>query len=163
VEGVLSKDMATFSEYFQIWKLKLNTTKRVLAVFHLNIKETTREVKVNHNNEMLLFWSEPKDLGNTLGKSLKHRRHLDSLSKKSTSRVVPLRRLVESGWGALATRMKTTTLALVRSKAEYCAPLWCRSAHGHIHLTDRAINDALVIVTVRVLYTTGWERRSHTK
>jgi len=55
VEGVLSKDMATFSEYFQIWKLKLNTTKRVLAVFHLNIKETTREVKVNHNNEMLLF------------------------------------------------------------------------------------------------------------
>jgi len=28
MEGVLSKDMATVSEYLQTWKLKLSTTKR---------------------------------------------------------------------------------------------------------------------------------------
>jgi len=58
VEGVLSKDMATVGEYLQSWKLKLNTAKAVLAVFHLNNKEAKRELKVNHNNETLPFFSE---------------------------------------------------------------------------------------------------------
>ena len=93
VEGVLTKDRATIDEYLQTWKLKLNTTKRVSGVFHLNIKEATREVKVNHNNEMLFFWSEPKDLGNTLGRSLKHRRHLESLPKSQHHESYP--------WGGL--------------------------------------------------------------
>jgi len=39
VEGVLSKDIATVSQYFQTWKLKLSATKIVSAVFHLNNKE----------------------------------------------------------------------------------------------------------------------------
>jgi len=39
VEGVLSKDMATVSEYSQTWKLRLSTTKMVSAVFHLNNNE----------------------------------------------------------------------------------------------------------------------------
>jgi len=37
------------------------------------------------------------------------------------------------------------TLALVHSTAEYCSPVWCRSAHTH--LIDPTINDALRIVT----------------
>ena len=57
VEGVLSKDMAALGEYLQTWQLKY-TTKAVLAVFHLNNKEAKRELKVNHNNETLPFFSE---------------------------------------------------------------------------------------------------------
>jgi len=41
--------------------------------------------------------------------------------------------------------LRTATLALVHSTAEYCAPVWCRSAHTR--LIDPAINDALRIVT----------------
>ena len=70
VEGALSKDMATLGEYFQTWKLKLSTTKTVSAVFHLNNKEAKRELKVNLNNEILPFCSEPKYLGVTLDGSL---------------------------------------------------------------------------------------------
>jgi len=51
VEGALSKDMATLSEYLQTWKLKLSTTKTVSAVFHLNNMEAKRELKVNFNNK----------------------------------------------------------------------------------------------------------------
>jgi len=40
--------------------------------------------------------------------------------------------------------LRTTTLALVHSTAEYCARVWCRSAHTN--LTDPVINDALRIV-----------------
>jgi len=145
VEGALSKDMATLGEYLQTWKLKLSTTKTALAVFHLNNKEAKRELKVNFNNETLPFCSEPKYLGVTLDRLLTYRRHLESLHKKLTSCVALLRRLAGSGWGAGATKLRAATLALVHSTAEYCAPVWCRSAHTH--LIDPTINDALRIVT----------------
>ena len=130
--GALSKDMATASENLQTWKLKLSTTKTVSAVFHLNNKETKRELKVNFNNETLPFSSEPKHLGVTLDRSLPFRRHLESLRKKLTSRVALLRWLTGSGWGARATTLQTATLALVHSTAEYCAFVWCRSAHTRL-------------------------------
>jgi len=41
--------------------------------------------------------------------------------------------------------LRTAALALVYSSAEYCAPVWCRSAHTH-HI-DTAINGALRTIT----------------
>jgi len=104
--------MATVCEYLQTWKLNLSTAKTVSAAFHLN-KEAKRELEVKYNNETLPFCSEPKYLGETLDRSLTHRRHLESLCKKLTSRVALLRRLAGSGWGAGATRLRIATLALV--------------------------------------------------
>ena len=40
---------------------------------------------------------------------------------------------------------RIATLSLVYSTAEYCAPVWCRSAHSR--LIDSVLNDALCIVT----------------
>ena len=74
-----------------------------------------------------------------------YRRHLESLRKKLTSRVALLRRLAGSGWGAGATTLRTANLALVRSTADYCAPVWCHSAHTR--LINPAINYALRIIT----------------
>ena len=116
----------------------------MLAVFHLNNKGAERKLKVNFDNEILPLCSEPKYLGVTLDRSLTYRRHLESLRKKLTTSVALLRRLAGSGWGAGATTLRTATLALVHSTQEYCAPVWCRSAHGPI------INDALRIVTGRL-------------
>ena len=50
-----------------------------------------------------------------------------------------------SGWGAGAKTLRIATLSLVHSTAEYCAPVWCRSAHTR--LIDSVLNDALRIVT----------------
>ena len=124
--------MATLGEYLQTWKLKLSTTKTVSAVYHLNNKEAKRELKVTLNNENLPFCSEPKYLGVTLDRSLTYRRHLELLRKKLTSHVTLLRRLAGSGCGAGATTLRTATLALVHSTAEYCATVWCRSVHTHL-------------------------------
>jgi len=129
VEGVLNWNMTTVSEYLQTWKLKLSTTKTVSAAFHLNNKEAKYELKVKYNNETLPFCSGSKYLEVALDRSLTYRRHLESLRKKLTSRVALLRRLAGSGWGAGATTLRTATIALVHSTAEYCAPVWCRSAH----------------------------------
>ena len=58
--------------------------------------------------------------------------------------VCRLFRLVGSGWGAGAKTLRMATLSLVYSTAEYCAPVWCRSAHTR--LIDSVLNDALHIV-----------------
>ena len=52
---------------------------------------------------------------------------------------------MDSGWGAGAKIHPMATLSLVHSTAEYCAPVWCRSAHTR--LIDSVLNDALRIVT----------------
>ena len=67
------------------------------------------------------------------------------MRKKLSSRVTLLRRLVGSGWSAGGKTLRIATLSLVHSTAEYCAPVWCRSAYTR--LIDSVFNDALRIVT----------------
>ena len=127
-------------------RLKLSHIKTVTAAFHLNNREAKRELKVYNNNGRLLpFCPTPTYLGVKLDRSLTFRQHLVALRKKLFSRVTLLRRLVGSGWGAGTETLRIATLSLVYSAAEYCAPVWCRSAHTR--LIDSVLNDALRIVT----------------
>ena len=123
----------------------LSHTKTVMAVFHLNNREAKRELKVYNNSRLLPFCPIPTYLGVKLDRSLTFRHHLVALRKKLSSRVTLLRRLVGLGWGAGAKTLCIATLSLVYSTAEYCAPVWCRSAHTR--LINSVLNDALPIVT----------------
>ena len=145
LEGTLSQDMSTLSAYLQTWRLKLSHTKTVTAVFHLNNREAKRELKVYNNGRLLPLCPTPTYLGVKLDRSLTFRHHLVALRKKLSSRVTLLKRLVGSGWGAGAKTLRIATLSLVYSTAEYCTPVWCRSAHTR--LIDIVLNDALRIVT----------------
>ena len=100
---------------------------------------------VYNNSRLLSFYPTPIYLGVKLDRSLTFRHHLVALRKKLSSRVTLLRRLVGSGWGAGAKTLRIATLSLVYSTTEYCAPVWCRSAHTR--LIDSVLNDALRIVT----------------
>ena len=145
LEGTLSQDMSALSAYFQTWRLKLSYTKTVTAAFHLNNREAKRELKVYNNDRLLPFCPTSPYLGVKLDRSLTFRHHFVALRKKLSSRVTLLRRLVGSEWGAGAKTLHIATLSLVYSAAEYCAPVWCRSAHTR--LIDSVLNDALRIVT----------------
>ena len=145
LEGTLSQDMATLLAYLQTWRLKLSHTKTVTAAFHLNNRESKRELKVYNNSRLLPFCPTPTYLKVKLDRSLTFRHHLVALRKKLSSRVTLLRRLVGSGWGAGAKTLRIATLSLVYSTAEYCASIWCRSAHTR--LIDSVLNDAMRIVT----------------
>ena len=125
--------------------LKLSHTKTVTAAFHLNNREDKRELKVYNNDRLLPFSITPTYLGVKLDRSLTLRHYLVALCKKLSSRITLLRRLVGSGWGAGAKTLRIATLSLVYSAIEYCAPVWCRSAHTR--LIDSVLNDALCIVT----------------
>ena len=94
MEGTLYLDMSTLSAYLQTWSLKLSHTKMVTAAFHLNNRETKRELKVYNNGRLLPFCPTPTYLGVKLDRSLTFRHHLVALRKKLSSRVTLLRRLV---------------------------------------------------------------------
>ena len=115
------------------------------AVFYLNNRKAKCGLKVCNNGRRLPFCPIPIYLGVKLDRSLTFRHHLVALRKKLSSRVTLLRRLVGSGWGAGAKTLRIATLSLAYSAAEYCAPVWCRSAHTR--LIDSVLNDALRIVT----------------
>ena len=99
------------------------------------------------HGRLLAFCPTPTNLGVKLHRSLMFCHHLVALHKKLSSRVTLLRRLVGSRWGAGAKTLHIATLrvSLVYSTAEYCAPVWCRSAHTR--LIDSVLNDVLRIVT----------------
>ena len=117
----------------------------VTTVFHLNNQEAKRELKVNNNGKLLPFCPTPTYLGVKLDRSLTFCHHLVALHKKLSSRVTLLRQLVGSELGAGAKTLCIATLSLVYSTAEYCAAVWCCSAHTC--LIDSILNDALHIVT----------------
>ena len=137
--------MTTISTYLQTWRLQLSHTKMVTTAFHLNNREAKRELNVYNYGKCLPFCAVPTYLGVKLDRSLTFCHHLEALRKKLTTRVALMRRLAGSGWGAGAKTLRTAALFLVYSTVEYCAPVWCRSAHTR--LIDSVLNDALRIVT----------------
>ena len=137
------RPIPSFISFF--WRLKLSHTKTVTAAFHLNNLEAKRELKIYNNGRLLPFCPTPTYLGVKLDRSLTFRHRLVALRKTLSSRVTLLWRLVGSGWGTGAKTLRIATLSLFYSTAEYCAPVWCRSAHTR--LIDSVLNDALRIVT----------------
>ena len=102
LEETLSQDMTTLLAYLQTWRLKFSHTETVMATFHLNNRGTKCELKVYNSKRFLQFCPTPTYLGVKLYKSLTFCRYLVALHKKLYLRVVLLRRLVSSGWGAVA-------------------------------------------------------------
>ena len=137
--------MSTISTYLQTCRLQLSHTKTMTTAFHLNNREAKRELNIYNNGKRLPFCPVPTYLGVKLDRSLMFRHLLEALRKKLTTRVALMRRLAGSDWGAGAKTLRTAALSLVYSTVEYCAPVWCRSAHTR--LINSVLNDALRIVT----------------
>ena len=137
--------MFILSVYLQTWRLKLSHTKMVTAAFHLSNREAKHELKVYNNGRLLSFCPTLTYLGVKTDRSLTFHHHLVTLRKKTILVCHTAGQLMGLGWGAGAKTLHIATLSLVYSKAEYCMPVWCHSAHTH--LIDSVLNDALRIVT----------------
>ena len=81
LDRTLSQDLTTLSGYIQIWWLKLSHTKMVTSAFHLNNRETKRELKVYNNNKLFSFCPTPFYLEVKLDRLLTIRHHLVALRK----------------------------------------------------------------------------------
>ena len=92
LEGTLSQDMSTLSAYLQTWSLKLSHTKTVTAAFHLNYRETKRELKVYNNGKLLPFCPTPTYLGVKLDSVL-------SQSSSVAQKIILARHIAEATHG----------------------------------------------------------------
>ena len=103
------------------------------------------QMEVSSGGNTISTISNPKPIGVTLDRSLTYTKHLSQLSMKVNARCNLLRRLAGTTWGAHFDVLQTSTTALAFAPAEYCSPVWCRSAHTH--RLDSALNNGLRLVS----------------
>ena len=87
----------------------------------------------------------PVYLGVTLDRSLTYKAHLTKTAAKVKTRNNLLGRLAGASWGSNAQTLRTSALALCYSTAEYCAPVWARSAHTR--LVDVQLNCSMRVIS----------------
>ena len=81
----------------------------------------------------------------TLDRTLSYREHLTRTAGGLKNRSNLLMGLAGSTWGASANTLRSSALALCYSAAEYCAPVWSRSAHTV--RVDVQLNSAMRLIS----------------
>jgi hypothetical protein len=145
LEKDLNKDLKSISAYLKTWSLKLNPQKTIHTCFHLNNSEAQRPLNIKLNDTSIRLDNHPKYLGITLDRSLTFKTHLTNTRKKISTRNNIIQKLAGSTWGSSAEVLRTSSLALVYSTAEYCAPVWGRSSHTSF--IDVELNRTMRIIT----------------
>ena len=130
LERTLTEDAASLHNYFEKWYLKMNTTKSVTTLFHLDNNSANQSLDVQIYGNPLPPDKHPKYLGGTLDRSLTYKQHIDKTTQKLNKRISLIRKLAGTNWGAHQSVLRTSSIALCYSVAEYCAPTWERSAHA---------------------------------
>jgi len=133
------------AEYLSAWRLRLSTAKTTCTAFHLNNRESSRRLAVTVDGTTIPYTQTPTYLGVILDRQPTFKQHLEGLSGKVRARNCLLRLLAGSAWGANASVLRTSALALVYSAAEYASPAWFRRTHTK--KLDVALNDKLLIIS----------------
>jgi len=144
-------DLGKVSEYLQKWCLIPSTTKTVSCVFHLHNAQASRELNIFLNGMRIMHDPKPVYLGVTLDRTLTYHDHLKKTAAKVNTRNNVLAKLAGSTWGANASTLRSSALALCYSTVEYCAPVWVRS--HHTNLLDVKLNATMRIVSGTLLPT----------
>jgi len=129
LECSLSSDMARMSHFCRQWRLTPSASKTISSVFHLHNTSAIRELSVYLDSQRLRHECHSTYLEVTLDHMLSYREHLTKTAGKLKNRNNLLTKLAGSTWGASANTLWSSALALWYSAAEYCIPVWSRSAH----------------------------------
>lgn len=144
-EVILEEDLVIMDRYYTDWRLKPNPGKTAVAAFHLNNKEAKKELIVKFKGVQLFHNPAPKYLGVQLDRSLTFKNHIEKLCLKLNSRNNIIQKLVGSGWGASADTLRTSSLSLVYSTAEYGCAVWRNSSHAY--KVDTKLNQTMRIIS----------------
>jgi len=118
----MNKDLSTLHTYYHQNRLQLSKEKPVYALYHLNTRDVGRRLHISVDGKTIEFDPNPTYLGVKLDRSLTFKLHLTSLRQKVLSRYALVNRLAGTGWGASVSTLRTSSLALVYTTAEYCSP-----------------------------------------
>lgn len=130
-KSMLNEALDNFRFYFSKYRLKLNSSKTVSSLFHLNNKEANIEMEIKSENQIVKHESTPKYLGVILDRTLTYRKHLENTANKIKTRNNMIAMLASTKRRANTKILRTFALALVYSAAEYCALVWLNSKHSN--------------------------------
>ena len=145
VEATIGDALQELTHYYRSNSLRANPDKTQFTAFHLMNKVANRSLKVEWNRTQLENTPHPKYLGVTLDRTLSYKEHMHNTKMKVATRNNLLRKLSNSKWGANASTIRTTALALCYSVAEYAVPVWARSSHAQ--KLNPGLNSACIAVT----------------
>ena len=135
------------NDYYTSWKLKLNPSKPEVSAFHLNNNLANIKLNIVFKVVELTHNPFPNYLGVTHDRSLTFKEHLTKTCKKLSFRINIIQKLAGVSWRANASVLRTSSMNLVYTTAEFCAPVWRNSCHSK--LIDVKINH-----TMRIIYGT---------
>ena len=145
VERNLTDSLTLLTEYYAKNHLKPNASKTQVSAFHLRNRETNQPLRVTWSGTSLENHPNPLYLGVKLNCTLIYRSHILSTKAKVNTRNNILRKLTNSKWGCTPHTLRTSTLALCYTAAEYACPAWSRSVHAS--KLDPALNNACRTIT----------------
>ena len=157
VETTIGDALDELTQYYRSNSWRAKPDKTQVTAFHLRNKEANRSLKVEWNRTELEIIPRPKYLGVTLDRTLGYTEHIHNTKMKVATRNNLLRKLSNSKWGANASTIRITALALCYSVAEYAAPVWARSSHSQklnpeLNSACRAVTGCLKPTNVEDLY-----------
>ena len=144
-EEILESALEELSDYYDENFLKANPTKTQCCAFHLRNREASRQLNIKWQGQAIEHSAAPKYLGVTLDRILSYKQHLEGLKGKVEARNNIMRKLTTTKWGANASTLRSTGLALCFSTAEYACSTWGRSAHAK--KINMALNNTCRIIT----------------
>ncbi len=131
--------------YYRDNALKPNPSKTQVCSFYLKHAKAKCKLKLSWGNVQLKNCENPKYLGVTLDQTLTYKKHCENTKMKVEARNNIMRKLVSTKWGAGPRTLRTTTLALYYSTAEYGCAAWARFAHAK--KVDIVLNNTMRIVS----------------
>ena len=99
----------------------------MISVFHLHNNWSHRELNVHMNGQRLKH-----NLTQCHLVTLSYREHLSRSAVKLKSRNNLIAKLAGTFWGAIASTLCTSALAVCYSVTEYCCPVWARSSYTNL-------------------------------
>ena len=125
--------------------LKPNASKTQVCAFHLRNREANRPHKVTWSGTPLEYHPNSLYLVVKLDLTLSYKSHILSTKAKVNARNNILQKLTNSKWGRTPHTLKTSTLALGYTAAEYACPVWSKLVHAS--KLDLALNNACRTIT----------------
>ncbi|XP_071041949.1 uncharacterized protein [Parasteatoda tepidariorum] len=147
IENHLNLTLMEIQEFAKCNKLTFNHSKSSVSFFTTNKRLYRFQPNILLNGQTLLVEKHPSYLGFILDPELTNNKHINNLVLKSRKRLKILKYIAGRNWGADATTLRATYLALIRPILEYGAPVYSCASASNLQRLERVQLSAARIIT----------------